>query len=129
MSITTGEAQVAAVTTPSTSGGLVIYRNLDLDETGISVKATPGQVYGGVIYNASTSVRYLKFYNKATAPTVGSDTPVLTAVLPPESAFILGVFSGAAFALGIGIGATTGLADNDTGAPSANDVIINLLYK
>lgn len=26
-------------------------------------------------------------------------------------------------------GATTGIADNDTGAPGANEVIVNVLYK
>ena len=29
----------------------------------------------------------------------------------------------------ITVAATTGLADNDTGAPGANEVIVNVLYK
>ena len=130
LSIAAGTNTIGQVgVVPVTSGGLTIYRNLDLDETGISVKGSAGQVYGGFVYNANASIRYLKFYNKATAATVGTDVPVLTVPLPATSLAILGAFSGVVFGTGISVGATTGLADNDTGAPSANDVIVNLFYK
>jgi hypothetical protein len=33
------------------------------------------------------------------------------------------------FSTAICAAATTGLADNDTGAPSANDVVLNVFYK
>src|SRR3990167_7196691 len=36
--------------------------------------------------------------------------------------------TGIEFTTGIALRATTGVADNDTGAPSANDVIVNILY-
>lgn len=114
---------------PTTSGGLTIYRNIDLDETGQNIKGSTGQLYGYYFYNAAATVRYLKFYNKATAPTVGSDTPVLTLPLPPGAAGHVEFTDGIAFSTGIGAGATTGVADNDTGAPSANDVVVNILYK
>lgn len=110
-------------------GGLEIYRNLDLDETGANVKATAGQVFGWYLYNAASATRHVKFYDKATAPTVGSDTPVLTITLPPTSgANVFFGLPGIQFDNGIGLGATTGVADNNAGAPSANDVIVNVLY-
>jgi hypothetical protein len=37
--------------------------------------------------------------------------------------------AGVDFTAGISARATTGVADNDTGAPSANDVIVNIFYK
>ena len=43
-----------------------------------STKASAGTVYGIIVANASAETRYLKVYNKASAPTVGTDTPVLT---------------------------------------------------
>jgi hypothetical protein len=119
----------AVAQAPATSGGYSIYRDLDIDETGINIKASAGQVFGWFIHNAASSVRYVKFYNKASAPTVGTDTPVLTIPIPAEAAANVEYLGGIAFATGIGIGCTTGLADNDTGAPSANDVQVNVFYK
>ena len=115
--------------TPSTSGGYTIYRNLDTGSTGANIKASAGQVFGYYIYNNATSVRFVKFYNKATAPTVGTDTPVITLGIPASSAANVDFANGIAFATGIGIGATTGVADNNTTAPSSNDVVVNIYYK
>jgi hypothetical protein len=109
--------------------GLKIYRNIDLDETGISVKASPAVVYGWYIYNKAAAVTYVKFYNKATAATVGTDTPVMTLALPASSGANILSTTGIQFGTGLSVGATTGVADNDTGAPAANDCIINIFYK
>ena len=35
--------------------------------------------------NTTASNKYLKLYNKATAPTVGTDTPFKTYLIPPNS--------------------------------------------
>jgi hypothetical protein len=35
---------------------------------------------------------------------------------------------GIAFGTAITVAATTGVADNDTGAPDANDVVVNIFY-
>jgi hypothetical protein len=39
------------------------------------VKASAGQVYSLFVSNINAAVRYLKLYNKASAPTVGTDVP------------------------------------------------------
>lgn len=119
---------------PHTAGGLSIFRSLDLDETEEDVKTAAGQVYTLWFTNTATSTRWLKFYNATAAnTTVGSTTPVLTIGLPGNSSDdISGVFSttmGLAFDTAICVAATTGFADADTGAPSANDVIVNIGYK
>jgi len=118
----------SATFAPAASGGLSIYRDIDLDETGINIKASAGQLYGWYLFNDSAAHRYVKLYNKATAPTVGTDTPVMTIPLPIGSGANVEYNIGITFSLGIGIGATTGVADNDTGAPDANDVVVNILY-
>lgn len=120
---------------PTTKGGETHYRNLDIDETGVSIKASAGQVYDVHAWNRTTSARYLKLYDISAAPTVGTTTPVVTIPLEPSGTnglpkpTILRFKAGMAFASGIGIGCTTGFADNDTGAPGANDVIVSLGYK
>lgn len=119
---------------PHTAGGLSIFRSLDIDETEEEIKASAGQVYGWYIFNASSSIRYVKFYNATAANvTVGTTTPVLTIPVPTGSTNGVGFVSNSAmgivFDTAIAVAATTALADNDTGAPSANDVVINVWYK
>lgn len=115
---------------PATSGGLSIFRSIDLDESEEEIKASAGQVYSITAFNTNAAARYLKFYNATAANvTVGTTTPVLTYYLPPTGGFVLDIPHGLAFATAITAAATTGVADNDTGAPSANDVIVNIGYK
>jgi len=119
---------------PHTAGGLSIFRSIDLDEGTLEiVKASPGQVYGMWATNTATATRWIKFYD-ATSGTAGTGTPVITLGIPGNSSDdIAGNFGpggmGIAFATGICVGATTGVADADTGAPGANDVIVNIFYK
>ncbi len=108
---------------------LLIYRNLDLDEVGQLVKAAPGSMYGYHIMNAAVAARYVKLYDKLTAPTVGTDVPVLTLLIPASGSLSAQFEAGIWFTLGIGAGAVTAVADNSTAAPSANDVVVNLFYR
>jgi hypothetical protein len=119
---------------PQTGNGLTIFRSIDLDETEEEVKATAGALYGVWFSNLATTTRFLKFYNATAANvTVGTTTPVLTLALPGNTHDdISGVFSipfGIVFDTAITVAATTGVADNDTGAPGANEVLVNIFYK
>lgn len=119
---------------PHTTGGCTIFRSIDLDETEEEIKATAGQVYGIWVSNLATSTRFVKFYNATAANvTVGTTTPVLTLPIPGNSSDdVTGLFSstmGLTFDTAITAAATTGVADNDTGAPGANEVILNAFYK
>ena len=93
------------------------------------VKGGPGKLFGWYFYNANAAVRYLKLYNKATAPTVGTDTPVLTIPIPAGAAANVDLGPGIGFSRGIGLALTTGVADADTAAVAANEIVLNLLYR
>lgn len=94
-----------------------------------SVKPSVGRVYAIQGYNASASVRYVKLYNKASAPTVGTDTPIKTLAIPPGSGFAFDWPHGYSFATGIALALTTGSADADTGALTAGDILgLNVDY-
>ncbi len=116
------------------AGGLSIFRSIDLDEGTLEVvKNSAGCVYAVWVTNTATATRWVKFYD-ATSGTLGTGTPVITIGIPGNSSDdISGNFGpggmGIGFATGICVGAGTGVADNDTGAPGANDVIINVFYK
>lgn len=131
MGVSAGQYGTWTVTPiPATSGGGSIYRVLwPANATGVNIKPSAGQLYGYQIANTAASIRYVKLYNKATAPTVGTDTPVLTLGIQPSSSLNFDSTTGIAFAAGIGIGVTNLVADSDTTAPTANDVIVNVFYK
>lgn len=94
-----------------------------------SAKTTGGMLYAVNGYNAAATVRYLKLYNKATAPTVGTDVPELTFALPATSVFRYEIPNGYLFTVGIGYGITTAAADNSTAAPAAADIVgLNVVY-
>lgn len=92
-------------------------------------KARRGFLFGVLGHNAAAAVRYLKIYDKATAPTVGTDIPVLTIALPASTAFSLSIGNGLAFRNGISFALTVGAADADTAALTLGDVLgLNLIY-
>lgn len=117
-----------------TSGGSTPYKNIDVDQTEDQVKATAGQIYWIHAINLSSAVKYLKVYNAtAAAVTVGTTVPDLTFPIPTQgdsngAGFVLTIVGGIALDTAITIAATTGVADNDSGAPGANEVIVNMGY-
>jgi hypothetical protein len=116
----------------STSGGLSTPNRLVSAAAGNNatlVKATAGRVYKITGYNAATALRFLKLYNKATAPVVGTDTPVdMFALLPSKDFGIDFEILGRSFTTGIGFGLSTGAADADTGALVAGDILAMNTY-
>ncbi len=104
------------------------YRSLDVQPTGVVIKSSPGEVGGWFICNQAVATRFIKLYDKATAPGSG-DTPKLTIAVPASSAANILSESGIDFTTGIGIRATQNVADNDTVAPTANDVVLCIFYK
>lgn len=126
----TVDGTVTAQLTPQTSGGLSIFRSIDLDESEEAVKASAGQLFGFFLYNLASSSVYIKFYNATVATVVvGTTTPVLTIPLDADQGAVVEFTNGIAFSTAITVAATTGVADSDTGAPGANEVIANVFYK
>lgn len=125
---------LAVTPTPHTAGGLTISRTISAASTNAtSVKGSAGQIFTIIAHNTNAAVRYLKLYNKATSPTVGTDVPVMTLPIPGNTAgagFVLDTGGmGIVFGTGIGLALTTGVADADTGGVAANEIVVNLLYK
>ena len=65
------------------------------------VKASAGSVYSILACNINAAARYLKLYNKATAPTCGTDVPVLRITLPASGCASFPTPIGGAFSTGI----------------------------
>lgn len=94
-----------------------------------AVKASAGTVYGITVSNANAAARYLKLYNKATAPTVGTDIPILTVPIPATGLASVNFGAlGHRLATGIGIALTTGMAYTDTAAVALNEIEVTMAY-
>lgn len=114
-----------------TTGGATIAKLVSAASTNAtSLKASAGTLYGCHATNNGAAFAYVKFYNKASAPTVGTDVPVAVFGLPPNSSIDLGIPEGigAAFATGIAYAITGAMADADTTAVAANQVALTLSY-
>lgn len=109
------------------------YRNINVGSTGVVARSSQSFLSGWTMTNLAAAARHVKLYDTNVAPTE-NDTPVATISLPANSHGVAyanygpGV-SGITFQRGIGIRATTGVADNDVGAPTANDVVVNLMIE
>jgi len=92
------------------------------------VKAGAGSLLWISGYNTSSTDVFMKFYNKASAPTVGTDPAVMRVALPAEAAFNLALpFK---FTTGIGYSITTGHLDTDVAAPAAGAIkSLNVVYR
>jgi len=115
-----------------TSGGTSFFKSIDLDESEEEVKSTAGQVYWIHAMNLKASTLFLKFYNDTAANVVvGTDVPDLTFPLATQgdtngAGFTLSIPNGIAFSTAITVACTTGVADADSGAPGANECIVNI---
>lgn len=94
-----------------------------------SVKATPGVIWTVVASNTSAvAAKFCKFFNKASAPTVGTDIPILVVLVPASSTVTVPVTAGLQCTAGIGLTITGLEADTDVTAVAAGDIHLTLAY-
>lgn len=85
-----------------------------------SIKTTAGNVYEFAVANLTANPIYVKFYNKNSAPTVGTDTPIFTIPVAANATLMqeFGVV-GKRFPVGIALAVTGAAAATDTTAIAA----------
>jgi hypothetical protein len=99
------------------------------------VAAGPHILLGAQLSGVGSAPAYVKFYDKATAPTCGTDTPKKELAIPAASTAANGggsnvtVSLGTSFVLGLGFCVVTGIADSDDTAVAAATFNINFDYK
>jgi hypothetical protein len=122
-----GTSQIGALV-PSNSGSqsFVIHRLVSaLAGNNLTLARNTGcRLYKLNGYNASTGLRFLKLYNKSSAPVLATDVPLITLALKPNDYFEFNFADlGTGFSAGIAYALTTGVADTDTGALLAGDIV------
>lgn len=122
--VTTVGSQTPVV--PTVTNGTI---NSAASTNATSVKASAGTLWSIVISNINAATRYVKLYNLAVAPTVGTSTPVLTIAVPTNGVITInGGANGMRFSAGISLAITAGATDGDTAAVTANETKIILNY-
>lgn len=92
-------------------------------------KASAGTLLSILANNTNAAIRYLKLYDKGTAPVVGTDAPLLTIALQPLTDAVIPLGAGIDFSAGISYALTTGAADADATAVGAGDIVgLNIIY-
>lgn len=129
-----GATLIAPMATATSGAGATSATLISAASTNAtSLKASAGNVYSiNVGNNSTTQIVYLKLYNKASSPTVGTDTPVAVFIVPAASVGGAGsnlTFPvGKAFTTGIAYAITGGIAHTDNTAVSANQVCVTFDY-
>lgn len=113
----------AVKTLSAATNGLTYSRvNSAATTNATSLKASAGQIIGLDVFNVAAYMVFLKLYNKASAPTVGTDVPVWTIPIAAGGGFSLDESVGEYFSTGIAYAITKLQADSDTTAVAAGDV-------
>lgn len=112
-----------------TSDGMSNHYRTSSTTNAVNVKASAGMLYGIDATNTNASVRYLRIYNSASAPTLGSGTPIYAIAIPAGAGIARSFPQGIYCSAGIGFTLSTGAADNDTNNVAADEIKLNLQYK
>lgn len=94
----------------------------------VSIKATPGSIFSMTLTNMSAATKWVKFYAKASAPTVGTDIPTDAIEVTANSCKIISFAEGLPFLLGIAMAITGAQPDADTTAIAAGDMKVHIGY-
>lgn len=129
----TNAGTFAVQTSATSTGGYTPGKLVSAATTNATViKASAGTLGHISASNVNAAARYLKFYNKATAPTVGTDVPVLTYIIPGNTAGagtnIPLPPQGINFSTGISFATTTEATDAGSTGVAVSEIVINYAF-
>jgi hypothetical protein len=115
---------------PSASAGAATHAHIvsAASTNSTSVKGSATSVNTIVLSNNGAGVAYFKIYNQVAAPTVGTDVPVATILIPINGTVVIPGSQGMRYATGFGYAITGGAAVADTTAVGAAQVVGTINY-
>lgn len=111
------------------NGGSLYNKISTANNNSTNIKNSAAQVYSVAACNINAAVRWLKIYNSASAPTCGTDTPVMRFAIPVNNCINATFPTGAGLGSGLGICIVTGATDADNTATAANEQTVQITYK
>lgn len=117
----------AVVNTPATPTASIISSAATTNAT--SIKASAGTLYSITVSNVGAAAAFVKLYNLAAAPTVGTSVPALTIPVAASGSVTIPFGSqGIRFGTGIALAITNLVADSDVTAIAAAQVKVLTSY-
>jgi hypothetical protein len=126
-----GSLLITPVGSATATGLSTYYLSAGASTNATSVKASAGRVYKIRAFNDGATAVFLKMYNLAVPPTVGTSTVFDKYEIPAGSAgagFIDDTGLGQAYSVGIAFAITSGFADNTSGAVGSGVISVTILY-
>jgi hypothetical protein len=124
-----GNLRVIPLAVTATANGATASRiNAAATTNATLLKASAGQLYTLDFFNVAAYSVFLKLYNKASAPTVGTDTPVMTIPIQAGGGYSKTWPMGLPFSTGIAYAITKLQADSDTTVVVAGDLTGNTTW-
>jgi len=114
-----------------TEGGSTVSKLASAAATNNStnMKSSAGKLFAVQGFKATATACWVKFFNKASAPTVGTDLPFISFYCPASAPFSFPFPNGIQFSTGIGYCIVAGASETDNTAVAAGDVLnLNILY-
>ena len=108
--------------TGTTNGSTSTAVNSAATTNAAFLKASAGMVYSVMAMNASAAVKYVRIFNKASAPTMGTDVPVMVIAIPATSSKEITIPLGLKLSAGIAYAITNAAPAIDNTAVAAADV-------
>ncbi len=131
--VTNAASIVTAITSLSAKFGALVKSVFTLDAaagTNDTLIITGARlVYGIDIFNASAATIYLRLYDKATAPIVGTDIPYRVYAIPTLQSMHLQWAYGDRYLLGLGLGLTAGAGYLDATVVAAHDAQVVVIHE
>lgn len=113
----------------TTNGTTTSNLNSAATTNATNLKATAGLLYSVTANNTTAAAKFIRFYNLAAAPTVGTSTPVLVITVPANSSVSFSWPLGMTFSTGIGYSITNAAAYLDATAVAAGDVQLTVQWQ
>lgn len=114
---------------PATTGGATLKHFVAAaSDNATSLKGSAGQVYGVHIFNNAAYPVYLKFVNKASAPTCGTDTNVAVYGVQAGTQRDFAQPEGLAFSTGIAYCLVKGITNADDTSVLVSDAVVGIDY-
>lgn len=132
--ISLGSAAVTVASTTiaaplATIAGLTVAKiNSAATTNATSTKTSQARLLGWSLTNTSAATKYVRFYNKASAPTVGTDSPLFIVAIPPTENVSHSNTQPITFAAGLAYAVTGAGTDLDATAVAVGDVIGSFYY-
>jgi len=113
----------------ATASGVTLYTlNSAASTNAATIKSTGANVYGLSVMNTSAATKYVRLFNLTTAPTVGTDVPIMVVAVPATSSKEILYVPALRFGTGLAVAITGGAAATDSTAVAAGDVQLLVSY-